>query len=256
MFGGGGDQAPEVLAAAQLRVNGVMTALGAADGIGAAGVAGLGAQGIVAALAKLRADRVNRREVQHVETHVADHRQAFVHVVEGAVAFRAVGDRAREQLVPAGELRRRAVHVDREFAAAGQVRAVLGFAHQARGLRPQQQRHLLVGRQARQARLQRLDRAAQFPFAALGTLAQQQPALFQLELDLDAGIELLLQVMAVGGERVDPCSMLNRCGPSSSGVNSASHRSLPGECIGTQCQRRLWAWRQLSMTARRSCPSL
>ena len=76
-----------------------------------------------------------------------------MHVIEGAVALRVIGDRAREQLIPTGELRGRAVDIDGELAAAGQVTAVPRFAHQVRNVRAQQQCHLPVGIQLRQALL-------------------------------------------------------------------------------------------------------
>ncbi|MNS60425.1 hypothetical protein D3C72_934220 [compost metagenome] len=204
MLGRRGHQAAEVVAAAQLRVNCLVAAFRAADGIRAARVAGLRREGIVAALAVLHADRMDGREVQHVEAHVADHRQALVHIIEGAVALGAVGDRAREQLVPTGELRGRAVDIDGEFTAAGQVAAVLGIAHQAGGGGVEKQRHLVVGIQRGQALLQGLELLAQGTVAQLDALAQHQSAFFQLQPDLDTSVVLLLQVVAIGGERVDP----------------------------------------------------
>ena len=90
----------------------VVAAFRAADRIGAAEIARLGAQRVVAALAVGAADRVDRREIQHVEAHRADRRQPADHVVERAVARRIVRDRAREQLVPTGERRLRPIDIE------------------------------------------------------------------------------------------------------------------------------------------------
>ncbi len=204
MLGRRGHQAAEVVAAAQLRVNRLVAAFRAADGIRAARVAGLCSEGVVAALAVLHADGMNGRKVQHVEAHVADHRQPLVHIIEGAVALGAVGDRAREQLVPAGELRCRAVDIDGEVAATGQVAAVLGVTHQAGGGGVEKQRYLVVGIQRGQALLQGLQLLAQGTAAQLDALAEHQSAFFQLQPHLDTGVVFLLQVVAISGERVDP----------------------------------------------------
>ena len=62
-----------------------------ADRIRAARIVRFGAQRIVAALAVGRADRMDRRKVQHVETHGADRRQTRDHIVERAMLRRIVG---------------------------------------------------------------------------------------------------------------------------------------------------------------------
>ena len=76
VFARRGDQAAKILERAERRMNRVVPAFGAADGIGAAGIVRAGASGVVAALAVGRADRMDRREIEHVEAHVADARQA------------------------------------------------------------------------------------------------------------------------------------------------------------------------------------
>ncbi len=74
-----------------------------ADGVGAARIVGRRRQRVVAPLAVDPPDRVDRREIQHVETHVPDARQVAFHVGERAVPRRVVAHAAREHLVPAGE---------------------------------------------------------------------------------------------------------------------------------------------------------
>src|SRR5690606_23635996 len=63
MLAGGADQFAEILATAQLRVDGLVAALLAADRIGAAGIVRPGGERIVAALAMGVADGVDRREI-------------------------------------------------------------------------------------------------------------------------------------------------------------------------------------------------
>lgn len=109
------DQPAKVFAGAQLGVNRLVPALGAANGIRTARIVGSGGQGIVRAFAVTAPDRVNRREVQHIEAHVLNHRQSRVHVVKGAMTGRIVGDRAWKQLVPTGKLGDVPFHIQRVF---------------------------------------------------------------------------------------------------------------------------------------------
>src|ERR1700693_1332210 len=75
-----GDQCAEVVQRAECRMGRIVPALGTADGIRTAQVAGFGTQRVIAAFAVRRADRMNWREVQHVEAHRADQRQARYYV--------------------------------------------------------------------------------------------------------------------------------------------------------------------------------
>ena len=69
---GGADEDVEVVEGAEVGVDRVVAAVGRADGVGAARVVGPGVQGVVAALARGRADRVDRGEVDDVEAHACD----------------------------------------------------------------------------------------------------------------------------------------------------------------------------------------
>ena len=93
----------EVVERAELARIALVAAVGGADRPRAADVVGPGDERVVAALAAAAADRVDRREVQHVETHVLDIGQPGLAVVEGAVARRIVGSRARKKFVPGRE---------------------------------------------------------------------------------------------------------------------------------------------------------
>src|SRR3546814_9177684 len=82
-----------------------MSALGRTDRVRRSGVAGLRGEGVVAALAVGRADRMDRRQIHHVEAHPRHARKAFGRGAErprldGAVPEAAGPFRAGEELVP------------------------------------------------------------------------------------------------------------------------------------------------------------
>ena len=85
LVAGGGDEVVEVVDRAQLRVHGVVAALVAADRPRRADVLGRGGDRVVAALAVHLADRMDRRQVHHVEAHLGDARQRLRRGGERAV---------------------------------------------------------------------------------------------------------------------------------------------------------------------------
>src|SRR6201999_3096857 len=97
----------QVVERAELGVDGVVPALGGADRVRHAGVVGAGGERVVAALAVLAADRVDRREVEDVEAVLGDRGDLLGDRAEAA-------PRAREQLVPGAEAGAEAVDLDRE----------------------------------------------------------------------------------------------------------------------------------------------
>ncbi|MNM80858.1 hypothetical protein D3C81_928400 [compost metagenome] len=181
-----------------------MPALLTANGVRAARILRLGLQGIVAALAVTLADRMDGREIQHVKTHVTDHRQTFMHVIEGAMACWIIGNGAGKQLIPAGEQGLAPFDVQRILRAAAEECAVVGLAHQHGGIDVQQLGNLRFGRQGGQRVMQALQLLAQQPLAALDVLLKQLQAFLHLQRHGHPSGELLLQVMAVSGEGVDP----------------------------------------------------
>src|SRR5438309_1952976 len=82
----------------------LVAALWTADGPRAAGVVRAGADGVVLTLAKGVADRVDRRQVEHVEAHGGDARQLVLDGLERA-RMSVLAQRAREELVPTAEAR-------------------------------------------------------------------------------------------------------------------------------------------------------
>ncbi len=79
------DQPAEILQRAEFGKDGVVTAFLAADRVGAADIIRLGVEAVVAALAVGVSDRMDGREIQHVESHRADARQVRDHIVESAM---------------------------------------------------------------------------------------------------------------------------------------------------------------------------
>ena len=116
----------------------VVAALGRADRPGRADVVGPGDQGVVAPLAVDPADRVDRRQVDHVEAHRRHLRQPLRGGGEGARARRGVPGRrhrplgAGEELVPGGEEGPGPVHPQRAGVADGDQLAAPGTPRAAR----------------------------------------------------------------------------------------------------------------------------
>src|SRR3569832_2769776 len=96
-------QAQEILQRAELRMDRIMAALFPAERVRTAGGVRLRRQAVVAALAVLSADRMDGREIQGVETHRPDRRQALDDIVESAVPVRVAALRTREQFIPTGK---------------------------------------------------------------------------------------------------------------------------------------------------------
>ena len=98
----------KVLDGAQVRMDRVMAAFRTADRPGGSRIIRTRHQGVVGTLAELTADRMDRGDIGHVETHLGDVLEHRVAVVECAgsplpglrIARRTLG--AREELVPTG----------------------------------------------------------------------------------------------------------------------------------------------------------
>nr|GFA32829.1 hypothetical protein [Tanacetum cinerariifolium] len=205
VFGCSRDQLAEVFAGTELRVNGVMPAVCAADRVRASRIIRPGGQRVVRTFAVGPANRMNWREIQHVKAHVADHRQAAVNVFKSAVAFLVVGDRAREQLIPTGELRQFALHVQRKFQAATEECVVVRLGHHGGGLAVQQQGDFsLVIRGLTQSLDQAVELTTQLHRAALGGVHKMQAPFFKFQIDAHARGVLLFQFVAVAAELIDP----------------------------------------------------
>ena len=102
-----GDEVVEVLQRPELGMDRVVAALLAADRPGAARIALLRLERVVAPLAVRLADRVDRRQVDDVEAELGQLRQHLLDALEAAPA-------AREELVPGAEARAQPLDVDLE----------------------------------------------------------------------------------------------------------------------------------------------
>jgi hypothetical protein len=105
LLAGGADEALEVVQRAELRVHGGVAALLGADRPRAARVVRPGLERVVRPLAVRAADRMDRRQVEHVEAELGEARELRLDALEAAPG-------AREQLVPGAEARQRRVDVD------------------------------------------------------------------------------------------------------------------------------------------------
>ena len=136
----GRNQAGEILERAEFGMKGVMAAILRTDGIRAARIVRRRPQRVVAALAVGAADRVNWREVEHVETEIADIRQPLDDIVKRAVAVHITRGGARKQLVPRAERSFLALDQHGEFAGVERkIRANAGAIHQRGGVGGHQQ---------------------------------------------------------------------------------------------------------------------
>ena len=183
----------------------VVAALGAADRVGASGIARLGAWRVVATLAVGPADRVDRREIEHVEAHRADRRQPRDDVVECPVTAGISRLRPREQLVPAGKSRSTTLGVDREFdrmrCACGRMRAAAISSAVAR-----REQQATTFRRVRLLELfgQRGEARCGDGVRLRGALLDQQAALFQLQIDRQTRRMLLFEFLGKVPEAILP----------------------------------------------------
>ena len=117
------DQAAEIVERAELRMDRVVAALPAADRVEAAGIVRAGLERIVLALAVGLADRMDRRQIEHVEAERGDLRHPRDAIVERAVLARHRALAARHHFVPGAGAGARAVDDQRHGVAAGEVAA-------------------------------------------------------------------------------------------------------------------------------------
>ena len=125
----GRDELAEILQRAQFRMHRIVAALGRADRVGAAGIALGRRHRVVAALAVGLSDRVDRREIDHVETHRGDVGQPRDAILERAVLARRLALAARHHLVPGAVARPRPVRHQRKQLRPRQVGPQLALGH-------------------------------------------------------------------------------------------------------------------------------
>ena len=243
-----GDEDVEVLDRAEVGVDRVVPAVLAADRPGGADVVRRRGQRVVGALAVDLADRVDRRQVDHVEAHGGDGRQPLGGGPQGAaddlagllVDVGALG--AREELVPAREQRALAVDEERErpLGAEQVAQRVLGeHLRQGVGLGcgeacPDGPVGVLDGLDG--VLDDRLLPAVEVTL--LGHPLEQQHALGEHQLDVDAGADLDAGVVQPGADDVAP--RLDLEGPRALGVGGDG-RGQPEQLVGYVVHPHRWA---------------
>ena len=96
-------QPAEILAASQPGMDFAVSAVGRADGPETAGIAGSGVETIVAPLAESLADRMDRRQIEHVEAHRRDTGQPLDDGGQGSVLAVSCSAGTGKQFVPGGK---------------------------------------------------------------------------------------------------------------------------------------------------------
>ena len=111
----GVDETAEIRERAELRVDGPMAALRGTDRVGAAGITRLGQCAVVFAFAVDPADRMDRNEIDDVETEPRDLGEACNAIIEGGTLAGHPSLTARKHLIPRGKARCFAVDDDLEL---------------------------------------------------------------------------------------------------------------------------------------------
>ncbi|CQR61674.1 Hypothetical Protein sle_22130 [Streptomyces leeuwenhoekii] len=184
-----------------------MAAFGGADGPGDADVVGGGGQGVVAAFAVGGADGVDRGEVDDVEAHGGDRRQAAGGGAEGAVGLVGGSLGAGEELVPGAVQGAFALHEQGHRVAGGDQFPQRVAGQDRVDLRRQRRRQ--PGRRRTGVVPQRRRRGPHHGTSlavrhARGGPLVQPRALLQDDVGVDPGRNLDLRVVAPGGDRVAP----------------------------------------------------
>ena len=210
-----------------------------ADRVRRAGIVRAGDERVVAALAVLAADRVDRREVEDVEAELGDRRDLLLDRLQAA-------PRAREQLVPGAEARAHAVDLDRRpaveprraVALGGRAAIAVEQVGRQRGLGRRRAPPSSATSSARSIVARSSPLSARLAASSSSTTpSESSPA----RSSCPAG-DLALQLVAPGGERSIQASIVHSQRPGVSTVNSPAQRTplmcASIGCIGASCQRR------------------
>ncbi len=125
-------------------MDGVMPAFITADGVGAAWIISSGCQRVVAPFAMGLANRVDGREIQHVESHGGDARELADHILEIAMPAPIACLAAWEHFVPAGKTGIHRFDIDKKRLGGGSEFPQICFTHQSGCRRSQQNAPALV----------------------------------------------------------------------------------------------------------------
>ena len=188
----------------ELRVDSVVATLATADRVRAAHVIRCGIEAIVLAFAVGLADRMNGREIQNIESHIAYHGQPANDIAESAVPLRGFRSRPRKQLIPGAERGLRTLNVEQEHWLVAIVKMLLGVAHHFTQIGTEQDIDARFGWGVVEP-IQR--RSYDMTFSVMQMplcLVQNFPALGDLNADVGASRTFQIEVAAKGPELVPP----------------------------------------------------
>src|SRR5450631_1616169 len=191
----------EIRQRAQFRMHRIVAALGGADGIGTSGIVVGGRDRIVAALSVGVTDGVDRGEIDHVESHRRDIRQARDAILEGAVLVRYATLAARHHLVPGTGPRQRPIRDQRKQRRPRQVGPKLALGHGVLQF-GRQQRRGVAGLKIFFALLQDDGGCGRSSGLRLG---EQARALDRVEGKVGAGFLFELESVPPGRKFIGPC---------------------------------------------------
>ena len=216
---GGADETAEIRKRAELRVDCAMAALRRTDRIGAARIAWLRNGAVVLAFAVDPADRMDRHEIDDIETEPRDLGKARDAIVEAGALAGHLSLAAREHLVPGGKARRFAVDDDFELARiANRVDAHRIAPHQFAQLSGDHQLGASRGVAAVEAPQHLPDPRRIVRPGLAQHRRDDRPAFDEFELDALAGFTLLLEFVAPAFELIGPC--LDRVTPQSEPIEA------------------------------------
>ena len=136
----------EVIQRSQLRMNGRMAAIRGSDGPRAPHRISIPLRVVVAAFSMGFTDRVDRGEVQYIETKVGNIIEASFAIFEGAVRFAAVHDGPRKHFIPGAEPSLGTIHYHDQLSVIGRGEpAIDAFLHDCCCILAQQQIQMRPG---------------------------------------------------------------------------------------------------------------
>lgn len=251
-------EAPEIIHGAKVRMHGLVAALGAADGVGTAGVVRARDEGVVGPLAMHPPNGMNWQQVDDVEAHLFDGGEAGLAIGEGGAARRVASLRPRHDFVPGGEARGHSIHHHFHLAVvAHRPAAVRVTCHDL----PQQGGVQKVETVAVVFRCGIVREQSRQPFSVCRVGApqrrlDQRPALLQFDRDRLARLPLLRGVVPPGLEGVRPGLDRIEIAPVPFERETAHPAVVVEGAIATSRQPDDAPSRYRTTAASRSCPSL
>src|SRR5262249_35453549 len=202
---GGGDETAEIRERAEFRVDGAVAAFRGTDRVGAAGIARLRHGAVVLAFAVDPADRMDRDEIDNVETEPRDLRKARNAILEAGALAGHPPLTARKHFIPRSKARRFAVDDDLEL-----VRITHDIAARLTTLRQvaQPRRQHQLGPSSSIAAIETPQHLPDLRGIIGPGLAQcgrhNRPAFDEFGFDILTRFTFLLEFVAPAFERIDP----------------------------------------------------